>query len=59
MFELISSVISQGDGGDYTNLIVTDGLSVSSFSSKEEAVKAMIALKKNNLPSLKYKLIRY
>jgi len=57
--KLIGSVISQGDGGDYTNLIVTDGLSVSSFSSKEEAVKAMIALKKNNLPSLKYKLIRY
>lgn len=57
--KLIGSVISQGDSGDYTNLIVTDGLSVSSFSSKEEAVKAMIALKKNNLPSLKYKLIRY
>lgn len=57
--KLIGSVISQRDDGNYEDLVITDGLSVSSFSSKEEAVKAMIAIKKNNLPGLKYKLIRY
>lgn len=57
--KLIGSVISQGDDGKYEDLVITDGLSVSSFSSKEEAVRAMMVLKKNNLPGLKYKLIRY